>query len=83
MLELGLNDANYWLTEGGRHPRVTLGAFRENVAEAVDRARYANFAHIALATNTSTTKLVGAGQPLQDSKLLYDQVVRDLALELN
>lgn len=80
LLQFGFNDANYWLSEGGKHPRVSLGAFRENLLEMVDRARLAGVYTVILATNHATTKLIGDGRSLQESKVAYDHVAREVAV---
>jgi lysophospholipase L1-like esterase len=50
-VQLGINDANCWQSEGGRHPRVGLRAFTENCKEIVDRAMLAGVGHVRLFTS--------------------------------
>jgi lysophospholipase L1-like esterase len=57
-VQLGINDANYWQSEGGRHPRVGLRAFTENCKEIVDRAMLAGVGHVRLFTSHKLEKMV-------------------------
>jgi lysophospholipase L1-like esterase len=57
-VQLGINDANYWLSEGGEHPRVSLGAFRENCQEIISRAQLAGVTQIRFFTNHIVKKTI-------------------------
>lgn len=56
LIQLGINDSNYWLSEGGLHPRVSVGSFRANIEEIIARAKLINIPKIALITNHKLTK---------------------------
>ena len=50
MVQFGLNDANFWITDNGL-PRVSRGAFRENLIEIVDRCFACGARRVILNTN--------------------------------
>ena len=57
-VQIGINDANYWQSEGGRHPRVGLKAFTENCKEIIDRAMLAGVSQIRFFTSHKLEKMV-------------------------
>ena len=82
LIQLGINDSNYWLSEGGSHPRVSLESFRANIEEIISRVRLNNISKIALLTNHKLSKKISVNKEillLEDSKSAYDGVVRQIA----
>ena len=82
LIQLGINDSNYWLSEGGAHPRVSLESFRANIEEIISRVRLKNISKIALLTNHKLSKKISVDKRvflLEDSKSAYDDVVRQVA----
>ena len=70
-IQLGINDANYWESEGGRHARVSLGAFTENCKEIVDRAILSGVSQIRFFTSHKLEKMViQNGQQVQLNELV-------------
>jgi lysophospholipase L1-like esterase len=81
IIQLGINDSNYWLSEGGMHPRVSLESFRANLVEIISRARLKNISKIALLTNHMLDKKILVNNmsfSLEESKSLYDDVIRQI-----
>ena len=84
VVQFGLNDCNYWVTDRGL-PRVSLGAYKENLREIITRGM--NFgAHRVLLNNnhpTSRTRefLPNTSITYEDSNRLYCQEIRALAAE--
>lgn len=81
-LQFGLNDCNCWVTDRGL-PRVSLGAYRENLNEMIDRARIFGAREIILSTNHPTLrrKVLLSGESLEDGRRRYNDVVRAIASE--
>lgn len=79
VIQLGLNDANKWASEGGDYPRVSEAAFEANLLEAIDRARSSGIERIAVSTNHTVLKIMANGENLQSSKLRYDEIIRSVA----
>ncbi len=82
LIQLGINDSNYWLSEGGSHPRVSVESFRANIMEIIVRARLKNISKIVLLTNHKLSKKITVNNEssfLEDSKQVYDNVLRNLA----
>ena len=50
MVQFGLNDANFWMTDNGL-PRVSLASFRANLIEILDRSFAFGAHHVFLNTN--------------------------------
>ena len=83
-VQLGINDANYWDSEGGRHPRVSLGAFTENCKEIVDRAVLFGVGQIRLFTSHKLEKMVMKnGKQVQLNELVkpYNDAIIKICLE--
>ena len=79
-IQFGLNDANYWITEGGRIPRTSLTRFRENLREMIFRARDAGVEDVTLFTNHKVYKDKAFETcTYGDSKAKYDEAIRDVA----
>jgi lysophospholipase L1-like esterase len=55
VIQFGMNDCNEWQTDRGL-PRVSLPAFRANLAEMVERARRFGARSVFLDTNHPSTK---------------------------
>jgi lysophospholipase L1-like esterase len=82
LIQLGINDSNYWLSEGGSHPRVSVESFRANIIEIITRARLNNISKIVLLTNHKLSKKIIVNNEasfLEDSKQIYDDILRELA----
>lgn len=83
-LQFGLNDCNCWDTDKGL-PRVSEDAYRANLLEMIARARVFGATHIILATNHPTLrnrKLI-SGQTLEERRIQYNEIVRDVAKKAN
>jgi lysophospholipase L1-like esterase len=83
-LQFGLNDCNCWDTDLGL-PRVSEEAYRANLLEMIARARVFGAAHIILSTNHPTLrnrKLI-CGQTLEERRVRYNEIVREVAKEAN
>lgn len=83
-LQFGLNDCNCWDTDRGL-PRVSEAAYRANLLEMIARARVFGAAHIILSTNHPTLrhrKLI-CGQTLEERRVQYNEIVREVAREAN
>lgn len=79
-LQFGLNDCNCWDTDLGL-PRVSEVAYRANLEEMIERGRRFSTKHIILSTNHPTLrfrKLV-SGQTLEERRVIYNDIVRDVA----
>jgi lysophospholipase L1-like esterase len=82
LIQLGINDSNYWLSEGGSHPRVSVESFRANIMEIIARAHLNNISRIVLLTNHKLNKKIIVNDKtssLEDSKQIYDDALRELA----
>jgi lysophospholipase L1-like esterase len=81
-LQFGLNDCNCWDTDRGL-PRVSEAAYRANLLEMIARARAFNAKHIILSTNHPTlrTRQLTCGQTLEERRIIYNQIVREVADE--
>ena len=53
-VQFGCNDANVWESDDG-NPRVTLGAYRANIAEIVKRCKSAGAEMVVIGTNHKTS----------------------------
>ena len=84
IVQFGLNDCNYWLTDGGL-PRVSPTAFAANLKEIVLRGRAFGARHIFLNNNHPTVwdreKLPKTSITFEQSNRHYNQIVRDVAAE--
>ena len=81
-LQFGLNDCNCWDTDRGL-PRVSEAAYRANLIEMIDRARMFGAKHIILSTNHPTLRLrlLASGQSLEERRMRYNKIVREVAAE--
>jgi len=79
-LQFGLNDCNCWDSDRGL-PRVSEAAYRANLLEMIDRTRLFGAEHIILSTNHPTLRLrpLISKQTLEDRRILYNEIVRDVA----
>lgn len=82
-IQFGLNDANYWITEGGRIPRTSLPRFRETLKEMVLRARDSGVAKVSMLTNHKVYKTtIFETCKYSDSKAEYDEAIREVAASM-
>lgn len=85
IVQFGLNDCNYWATDKGL-PRVSIGAFKENIREIVNRGRNSGAFKVLLNNNhpTSRTKRLMDFTELtyEQSNAAYSQALRELKSEL-
>lgn len=81
-LQFGLNDCNCWDSDRGL-PRVSEIAYRANLLEMIDRARNFGTKYIILSTNHPTLRhrRLMSGKSLEDSRVVYNDIVRDVANE--
>lgn len=81
IVQFGLNDCNYWATDQGL-PRVSIGAFKENIREIVSRGRKSGAFRVLLNNNhpTSRTKRVMDFTQItyEESNRAYSQAIREL-----
>jgi lysophospholipase L1-like esterase len=75
LIQFGHNDANRWQSDCGL-PRVSLAAYRSNLAEMIERAR--TFGGVPL--------LLGMTRPVRDPAYVadcerYDEAAREVAIE--
>ncbi|MGH8193721.1 MAG: SGNH/GDSL hydrolase family protein [Woeseiaceae bacterium] len=86
LVQFGLNDCNHWLTDKGL-PRVSRGAFSENLREIVSRAIHFGAFRIMLNTNHPTDLdrevMPGAVITYEASNRNYNEAIRALAPELD
>jgi acyl-CoA thioesterase I len=85
VLQFGLNDCNYWATDNGL-PRVSIGAFIENLKEIIERGKRFGAKKIFL-NNSHPTTLLDRTFPetttnFEDSNRLYSQAIAQLASSL-
>jgi len=79
-LQFGLNDCNCWDTDKGL-PRVSEGAYKENLLEMIARAQKFGAKHIILSTNHPTLRnqVLASGQTLEERRVIYNEIVREVA----
>lgn len=79
-LQFGLNDCNCWDSDRGA-PRVSPDAYRANLVEMIDRARRFGTRQIILSTNHPTlrSRTLVSGQTLEERRLMYNEIVREVA----
>lgn len=79
-LQFGLNDCNCWDTDAGL-PRVSEAAYRANLIEMIDRARRFGARHIIVSTNHPTLRFrkLAGGQTLEERRVVYNRIVREVA----
>ncbi len=79
-LQFGLNDCNCWDSDLGL-PRVSEAAYHANLIEMIDRARRSGAKHILLSTNHPTLRFrpLASKQTLEDRRIIYNQIVREVA----
>lgn len=90
MVQFGLNDANFWMTDNGL-PRVSRGAFRENLIEIVDRCFACGSQRVILNTNhlprlhgpCEAKKSNLAPMSYRDHAKVYNEEIRKIALSYN
>ena len=81
-LQFGLNDCNCWESDRGL-PRVSPAAYRANLIEMIDRTRKFGTKQIILSTNHPTLliKPLVSCESLEDRRHVYNEIVRDVAVE--
>ncbi len=81
-LQFGLNDCNCWVTDRGL-PRVSEAAYRANLTEMIARARRFGAQRVILSTNHPTLrhKVLLSGESLEERRLRYNELVREVAAE--
>ena len=79
-LQFGLNDCNCWDTDRGL-PRVSEAGYEANLVEMIARARKFGARHIVLSTNHPTLRhrQLAGGQTLEERRVTYNRIVRDVA----
>jgi lysophospholipase L1-like esterase len=78
LVQFGLNDCNYWATDRGL-PRVSLGAYRENVREIVDRGLRFGAKIVFVNNNHPTTRCI---QVMPNTDITYEQSNQRYCAEL-
>lgn len=81
-IQFGLNDCNCWDTDRGL-PRVSEFAYKANLVEMIERGRKFGAKSIILSTNHPTLrhKKLVSGQTLEERRVEYNNIVRDVAKE--
>lgn len=85
-IQFGLNDCNFWQTDHG-HARVSLEAYKWNLVEIINRARFAGAQKVLLGTNHLTQfngpmeKKISskAPMPYREHIRIYNNAVRVVA----
>lgn len=84
VVQFGLNDCNYWATDKGL-PRVSIGAYKENLREIITRGMNFGACRVLLNNNHPTSRnkdiLPGTSITYEESNRRYSQEVRSLAAE--
>lgn len=79
IVQFGLNDCNYWQTDGGL-PRVSIKAFEANLEEILERAFRFGAKRAVLNTNHPTTRtstpMAGATITYEESNRAYNTAIR-------
>jgi len=82
LVQFGLNDCNYWQTDGGL-PRVRLQAFEANLDEILERAFCFGARRAILNTNHPTVRtkipMPGTSLTYEDSNRAYNAAIRAVA----
>lgn len=81
VVEFGMNDCNYWLTDCGV-PRVSPEAFRANLIEIIERAFVFRTKKLLLLTNHISGKtdiMPDTDISYQQSNRKYNQIIREVA----
>lgn len=82
LVQFGLNDCNYWLTDRGV-PRVSLGGFQANLLEIIDRGYRFGARRVIINTNHPTTRelepVPNCGFTYEDSNRTYNEAIRQVA----
>ena len=82
LVQFGLNDCNYWLSDNGL-PRVSKAGFAANLREIIDRGRRFGAKKIFLHNNHPTSRdreiLPNTSLTYEQSNREYNAVVRDVA----
>ncbi len=81
VVQFGLNDCNYWQTDNGV-PRVSSGAFEQNLLEIAERGRAFGARRVFFHTNHPTLRtepLPHTGRPYEDGNRAYNELVRSAA----
>lgn len=79
-VQLGLNDANFWKSEGGSHPRTSPSRFRENLKEMVERAELSGVGQVLLSTSHKVLKQIDSpGTSFGQHLGIYNGIIRDVA----
>lgn len=85
VIQFGLNDCNYWASDQGL-PRVSIGAFRENLREIVQRGFNSGARRVLLNNNHPTSRTLalmqGTQKTYEESNREYSDEVRKLASSL-
>lgn len=85
VVQFGLNDCNYWATDRGL-PRVSVGAFIENLKEIIQRGRRFGARKIILNNSHPTSRvnelIPGAQITYEDSNREYSHAINEMAQSL-
>jgi lysophospholipase L1-like esterase len=86
LVQFGMNDCNYWESDRG-HARVSLPAFRADLAEIAARAMTFGAKRVLLNTNHPTTRtddpMVPGGPTYEQSNRRYNEAIRSVVAELD
>lgn len=86
IVQFGLNDCNYWASDNGL-PRVSLGAYIENIREIIRRGQRSGARRILLnnnhPTSRSTDKMPGTQITYEESNIEYSNAIAEIARDLD
>lgn len=81
VIQFGLNDCNYWVTDHGL-PRVSKDSFRANLNEIIERCLHFNVRKIVVVTNHPTNRKVDfshAPVSYLESSRQYNEIIRTVS----
>ena len=86
IVQFGLNDCNFWKTDGGI-PRVSPDSFAANLREIVVRGQTFGARHVFLNSNHPTIRdketFPNTTMTYEKSNRTYNQIIRNVAIEFN
>jgi|688.fasta_scaffold26246_6 lysophospholipase L1-like esterase len=82
VVQIGLNDANHWKSEGGKHPRTSPNRFQANLNEMIQRAKLNGVSQIVISTMHQVYKEIECnGKPFEFYRSIYNDIIRNVAIE--
>jgi lysophospholipase L1-like esterase len=79
-IQVGLNDANHWKTEGGKHPRTSPARFQANIEEMILRSKLGGVNRVIISTMHKVEKNIDCdGKPFDFYRGMYNEEIRKIA----